>query len=116
MGRSGGALNLITLKDDTKTLNDNETAENLVAAITGAAGEGTTYGTGTEAHPYVTASNVAGVVTVTALNAGTVANAQATTETSAVGSWGAATLEGGEDLPLKAIKSLIWPQDNHAVT
>jgi hypothetical protein len=62
---------------DATTLNDEpgqvligaaatNTADNLVAAITAGAGAGTTYGTGTAAHAAVTASNAAGVVTITA--------------------------------------------------
>lgn len=71
------------------------TAANLVAAIMDAGTEGTTYGTGTTPHPDVTATNTAGVVTVTAREGGTPSNSIATTETSSVASWGAATLTGG---------------------
>lgn len=57
---------------------EEDTAANLVAAINGAAGEGTTYGTGTVAHTSVTAST-AGVgpstVTFTAIVPGTAGNA-----------------------------------------
>lgn len=56
-------------------------ATNLVAAIMGAAGEGTTYGTGTEAHDMVTATNSAGVVTVTSIQFGTVGNSITLAET-----------------------------------
>lgn len=72
-----------------------ETAANLAAAINGGAGEGTAYGTGTVAHPDVFASADTGVVTVTARVYGTAGNSIATTETSAVASFGAATLSGG---------------------
>lgn len=48
----------------------NACAANLVAAITAGAGAGTTYGTGTTAHPTCTASAVGGVVTVSAISAG----------------------------------------------
>lgn len=72
------------------------TRNNLVAAITGAAGEGTTYGTGTAPHPDVTAAAGAGdTMTVTALVEGTLGNAIVTTETSANASWGSGTLTGG---------------------
>jgi hypothetical protein len=51
-------------------------ATNLVAAIMGtAASEGTLFSTGTVAHDMVTASNASGVVTVTAIQFGTVGNA-----------------------------------------
>lgn len=73
------------------------TAANLVAAINKAAGEGTTYGTGTLQNPSVSASSAAGVVTVTARQAGSIGNQIATTETSSAASWGAATLTGGLD-------------------
>lgn len=72
-----------------------ETADNLVAAINGGAGEGTAYGTGTDPHPQVVASKGAsGVVELQARQAGQ-AGEVATTETSAVAAFGAATLTGG---------------------
>ena len=93
------------------------TASNLAAAINLSGTEDTEYGAGTVAHPLVTASSDAfGVVTVTAKVAGTLANGYATTETSAVASWAAATLTGGEDLPLCALKKLVWPKEKHNVT
>ena len=49
-------------------------AANLVAAINRAAGEGTLYGTGTTVNPYVSASSVGAVVTVTARVPGTAGN------------------------------------------
>lgn len=76
---------------------ETETAANLVAAINASGTEDTEYGTGTVIHPTVSASSAAGVVTVTAKETGTDANSIATTETSAVASWGAATLTGGVD-------------------
>lgn len=48
---------------------------NLVAAINGAAGVGTTYSTGTLANTSVTAAAAAGVITVTAKTAGAAGNA-----------------------------------------
>jgi hypothetical protein len=45
-------------------------AANLVAAITGAAGEGTAYGTGTDAHPTVSAAAASAVVTISARDQG----------------------------------------------
>lgn len=70
--------------------------DNLIAAINGAAGEGSTYGTGTTAHPTVgAAAGVGDTMDVTADTAGTAGNSIATTETMTAGSWGASTLEGG---------------------
>lgn len=74
--------------------------DNLIAAINGAAGGGTTYGSATVANASVTAAAGAGdTMVVTAIVAGTVGNAIATTETfTDVGNvWGAATLAGGLD-------------------
>lgn len=73
------------------------TADNLVAAITGGAGSGTTYGAGTTAHTTVTASASTGVVTVTARSTGFAGNAVVTTTDSIEADWDAATLEGGAD-------------------
>lgn len=71
---------------------------NLAAAINGAAGAGTLYGTGTVANASVTAVNAAGVVTVTAKVAGTAGNSIAISETLTNSAWagGATTLSGGE--------------------
>lgn len=72
--------------------------DNLKAAINDSGTEGTTYGTGTYAHPDVTATtNTDTTQVVQARNAGTQANAIATTETSAHLSWGAGTLASGAD-------------------
>jgi hypothetical protein len=72
-------------------------AANLAAAINASGTAGTTYGSGTLAHPEVTASVDGAAVTVTARNPGAAANFIATTETSAEASWGSATLTGGLD-------------------
>lgn len=71
--------------------------DNLIAAINGAAGEGTAYGTGTEAHPQVTASAGDGdTMDVTPDNgAGSYANSIATLTDAANLSWGDDTLTGG---------------------
>lgn len=61
----------------------------LVAAING------TDANTTPAHPDVFASNAAGVVTITARQSGTTANAIATTESGTGTAWGAATMSGG---------------------
>ena len=72
------------------------TLDNLVAAINGAAGAGSTYGTGTTAHTTVVAAAGAGdTVDITAQSVGTSSNSIATTELGTAFSWGAATLAGG---------------------
>lgn len=72
--------------------------DNLVAAINNAAGEGTTYGTGTlQNTSALAAAGGAGVLNATALIPGTAGNSIVSTETMANGSWGGATLSGGLD-------------------
>lgn len=71
------------------------TIQNLIAAITAGAGEGTVYGTGTAEHPDVTASSRPGIMDATAKVAGAAGNSIATTSTSVNATWGAATLQGG---------------------
>jgi hypothetical protein len=72
------------------------TAANLIAAINGAAGAGTAYGSLTTAHPDVIASaGAAGVVEIQAKVAGQAGDAIATTETGSNTSFGSATLTGG---------------------
>lgn len=72
--------------------------DNLIAAINGTAGEGSTYGTGTVAHPTVgAAAGVGDTMDVTADTAGAAGNSTGTTETMTAGSWGASTLTGGSD-------------------
>lgn len=78
------------------------TAANLVAAINAAAGSGTAYGTGTTIHPTVLASNVAGVVTITAKTAGTSGNALAMSKVSTAVTLSGATLAGGTGTALVA--------------
>ena len=59
------------------------TLANLVAAVNGAAGEGTTYGTGTVANASATAVATSGtVITLTAITAGTAGNSIALSETA----------------------------------
>ncbi len=72
-------------------------AANLVAAINGGAGEGTVYGTGTLINGLVSASNVAGVVTLTAREVGDNGNEITTVESGTGTGFGAATLTGGRD-------------------
>lgn len=70
--------------------------DNLKSAINGTAGAGTTYGTGTVAHPSVTATtNTDTAQTVEALVAGVQGNQIASTEASTHLSWGATKLTGG---------------------
>lgn len=73
-----------------------DTLDNLIAAINAGAGAGTVYGTGTAAHPSVSAAAGTGdTVDVTATVAGTDGNSVATTSTAGNLTWGAVTLEGG---------------------
>lgn len=75
-----------------------DTMANLAAAINGAAGEGTTYGWGTVANPYVTSGAViAHAITVTAIEKGVDGNAIAKAEDDAHLDWdgAGATLTGG---------------------
>jgi len=72
------------------------TLDNLKAAINAGAGAGTLYGTGTAAHPDVTATaNADTTQEVEAIVPGV--STLATTTTSAHLSWGAGTLTGGID-------------------
>lgn len=71
--------------------------DNLKAAINDSGTEGTTYGTGTAAHPHVTATtNTDTEQTVEAKRFGTYANGYITAETCADASWGG-NLAGGVD-------------------
>jgi predicted RecA/RadA family phage recombinase len=71
--------------------------DNLKSAINATAGEGTTYATGTTAHPSVTATtNTNTTQVVEALAAGAAGNDIATTETSSHLAWGATTLFGAK--------------------
>lgn len=75
-----------------------DSIDNLIAAINGAAGAGTLYGTGTVAHALVTAAAGAGdTMVVTAKTKGTAGNSIASTETMGNGSWGASALASGVD-------------------
>lgn len=77
------------------------TRANLIAAINGAAGEGTLYSTGTEQNPSVSAVAAgAGVTTIIARDAGDEGNAITLAKVFATGANGAvsgATLTGGDD-------------------
>jgi len=70
--------------------------DNLIAAINGAAGSGTTYGSATVAHTQVTAAAGAGdTMDLSAKAIGISGNSIQTTETMTNGSFGAVTLAGG---------------------
>ncbi len=73
--------------------------DNLVAAINKAAGESTTYGTGTVAHPSVTAAKTAAdTLTATAASVGDDGNLIAVATDVSLASWaGAGFLTGGDD-------------------
>ncbi|HVW54125.1 MAG TPA: LamG-like jellyroll fold domain-containing protein [Rhizobiaceae bacterium] len=76
------------------------TMSNLVAAVIAGTGAGTAYGTGTVANADATAQlEPTNQMLVTALTPGTGGNAIASTTTAANGSWGGATLSGGENIP-----------------
>ncbi len=68
---------------------------NLAKAINNSGTVSTHYGTGTLIHPTVSAVGAATTTTVTAKTPGVAANAIATTETAATGSWGGAVLASG---------------------
>lgn len=73
-----------------------DSIDNLIAAINGEAGAGSTYSTGTVAHANVTAAVGAGdTMGVTAKVKGTAGNSITTTEVGGTSSWGAATLASG---------------------
>ena len=74
-------------------------ATNLAAAINGNALNA--------AHPLVTATSAAGVVTITSRVKGTLANHVPTTETSTVASWGAAAMAGGTGVLATALAGIV---------
>jgi hypothetical protein len=72
--------------------------DNLKAAINHAAGEGSTYGYGTVAHPLVTATTkTSSALTVQAIGASAAGNSIGSTTTMTNATWGAAALAGGVD-------------------
>lgn len=75
---------------------DSDSLDNLIAAMNGAAGAGTTYSTGTVATPNTTAAAGGGdTLDLTADLRGTAGNAIVTTDTLTAGGWGAGTLASG---------------------
>ena len=89
-----------------------DTIANLTAAITAGEGVGTAYGTGTVAHPDVTAAaNQADKMTVTALVKGAAGNAIGTTDPTDAGgvmSWGEVHLENGVDGQVGATGKIVF--------
>jgi hypothetical protein len=95
-----------------------DSIDNLIAAITGGAGAGSTYAASTTTHTTVTAAAGAGdTMDVTAIVAGTIGNAYATTETMANGSFGGGTLSGGigGSISLANTTASAGPQDASSV-
>jgi hypothetical protein len=86
---TGAAYEVLLGASNTATL------DNLVAAVMGAAGAGATYGTGTVAHPDVTAVRSTSTMVATARIRGTAANSIVATKTGVNPSWATATLTGG---------------------
>lgn len=76
-----------------------ESIDNLVAAVTAAAGSGTLYGSATVVNPYMTAVRSSSTLVATALVKGTAGNAYVMGETMTNGAWagGAVIPAGGVD-------------------
>jgi len=79
------------------------TASALAAAINKDLNLTSLYGTSTVKNTQVTAFALGAVVVITAILGGAAANSIATTETSTLASWGAATMAGGVDSSGKGI-------------
>lgn len=76
-----------------------DSLDNLIAAMNRDAGAGTLYAQLTPLHPTVSAlAGIGDTMDVTAKTAGAAGNTIVTTETLTNGSWGGATLSGGQDL------------------
>lgn len=91
--------------------------DNLKSAINASAGEGTTYGTGTVAHPTVTATtNTDTTQVVEAIEIGTAGNSIATTETADNASWGAETLESGAEANYLVTNTFTVPTGSYVLT
>lgn len=82
-------------------VDEEESIDNLLAAINGDAGEGTIYGTGTVPNPDALAIDLPGaIIEVEARTAGTAGNSITfTTDVTDAVISGSGTLEGGEDIP-----------------
>lgn len=92
-------------------VSDSASLDNLIAAINGAAGEGTTYGTGTTAHAFVTAAAGTGDTMDVTFNTPGAAGNIATTASLTAGDWGAATLEGGVDATYGSAGDQLYDED-----
>lgn len=86
---------------------DTDSAANLAAAITGGAGAGTTYATGTTVSPDATAVAASNVVDLTAKTAGTAGNALTLAVTGANLSVGGATFSGGYEAAVSGLAALM---------
>ena len=91
-----------------------DSIDNLISAINGASGAGSTYGTGTGAHPDVTAAIGAGdTMGVTAKLTGYDGNLIATTDTLAsTSSFAAATLTGGSAGTVAVAGTVMYDSTN----
>lgn len=107
---------LATAYDVLIGASESDSLNNLVAAINGAAGEGTLYGTGTLANFDVTAVRMPTLQVMAIANtAGAVGNAIVTTETLTNGAWAAGTLQGGADIPGPSQFGFERPPNNTTV-
>jgi hypothetical protein len=85
------------------------TIDNLVAAITDGGGEGSLYGTGTAAHPTVTAEAGDGdTMNVTALTAGSAGNLIPLVKVMANGTWDGGYLQYGDDAESVTIDGQVY--------
>lgn len=89
---------ILTANDILLGVSASACLDNLIAAINGAGGAGTTYGTGTAVHPTVTAAVGAGdTMGVTAKTAGASSSLIETSDMLTNGFWTTPTLVGGVD-------------------
>lgn len=91
--------------------------DNFKSAVNASAGEGSTYGTGTVAHPQVTATtNTDTTQVVEARDIGTAGNSIATTETCANAAWGAATLASGAAASYLVTNTYTFPSGSQVLS
>lgn len=96
-GTLGSGVDAIANEIKISAVNASGSLDNLIAAINGAAGVGTTYSTGTVASTQVTvAAGDGDIMAVTAITAGDEGNLIATTTDIVDASWANTTLTGGE--------------------
>lgn len=90
--------------------------DNLKEAINAGTGEGTVYGTGTQANPNVVATtNTDTAQTVEAYRIGTYGNSIVTTETCANASFGAATLTSGANASILITNTYTVPAGSQSI-